>query len=282
MGAGLIALEAREWVFTAPGSTDNLSLLIWQSLAPTITANFSARSLDGWTIDVDGQIAGFGDSYMQDYDWIAPNNTGFGPDDWSDRSQHPDTALEWYLNGSLKVGNNVFMTGNSTVNLNAGLELTSTSWTASGGSAIYSDGGFRNVELDFTEGEPGITYRQLFPEIFAGVDGTMQEGPWQLSGGAKAGVTMMATATDIHWLRDRRFEETIDPALVLAANARLAYQVEDGMQVFVAGQIDNIFLGRSDTVIYEHSTGAEVFDSPDASGAQLFSATFTAGLTGSF
>jgi outer membrane protease len=64
-GVGVIDIEANELVYKAPGGS-KLSHLIWESTAPVISAEMTARSEAGWTAKFSGQIAFSGDSYMED------------------------------------------------------------------------------------------------------------------------------------------------------------------------------------------------------------------------
>jgi outer membrane protease len=78
-GIGIVSLEANEFVYAAAGSDTRLSQLIWQSTAPMLTGGLDVALPEGWTLSAKGQVALSGDSYMEDYDWIAPWATGRPP-----------------------------------------------------------------------------------------------------------------------------------------------------------------------------------------------------------
>jgi plasminogen activator len=280
---GILSLEGTEHVYTAAGSSDHLSLLVWQSLSPVLTAGFEVTLPESWTLDADVQIAASGNSYMEDYDWLGPFSPSFAFDDWSHRSQHEQTNLDWYIRGSLAIGYDFQIDESTTVNLNAGLKYIDVQWAAAGGSFIYSIGGFRDTAGVFTDA-PGITYRQQLPSVFVGLDTEFTKDNWTFNFGAQAGLTILATATDRHWQRipPLRFEETIMPAPTAAISARAAYNVNNNLSVFVAGNVEKVFPARSDTTIFNNNTNALLATAPDASGAELFSASLTAGLKGNF
>ena len=280
---GIIGIESREHVYTAPGSSDNLSLLIWQSAAPLLTAGFDVKLPEDWTFNAELQVATSGASYMEDYDWLQPHFISYNQDDWTHRSQHQNTNLDWYFNGSMALGKDFAVSESTTVNLKSGFKYVDVQWTASGGTGTYSYGAFRDTDLVFPD-TPGITYRQQLPSVFVGLDTQMVEGDWTVDFGVQAGVTFMAKATDRHWLRTPplRFEDFIVPSPTLAMSAGLSYEVSDGLKFFVDGNLEKVILGRGDVVIYENYTDVLLNSFPDTAGAELISASLAIGLKGEF
>lgn len=282
-GVGVLAIEGREYVFRDTGSPDYLSLLIWQSTAPLLTASLDVKLPSNWTFGAAANVALSGNSYMEDYDWLVPQPGRPNMENWSHQSKHDNTNLEWYFNGSMQVGYNVHQdkdVGN-TVNINAGVEYTDVQWTASDGSFIYSGlGGFRNIEGTFTG--RGITYRQQLPSLFAGLNGTFERDKWTFNLGAKAGITFSAKATDDHWMRNLRFVENVDAAPLLGLSAGAEYEVRQGLNLFISGKVEKVFLGRSDTEITNISTGTFRAGTTDASGADLATGVMKVGLKGNF
>ena len=280
-GFGAIGIEAREYVYNLSGSEDVLSLLIWQSIAPMATIDVKANLPDNWTLRARGRAAMAGDSYMEDYDWLTPYRPSFAFNDWTHRSQHPNTSLDWYLDGSLAVGKNLIVEPNATLNVNGGLRYTDVQWTATGGSFTYSVGGFRDTSGTFAD-TPAITYRQQLPVIFAGIDGEVTDGPWTYTADAQAGVVLFGLATDHHWMRDLRFLDIIRPAPVFSASASAAYDFSDSFGVFLSGSVEKVMVARADAESYDISTGALNSSFPNSSGAELGTISVSAGLKGSF
>lgn len=278
---GALGIEAREYVFNLAGSDDVLSLLIWQSLAPTASAEIKVTLPDDWTVKARARAALFGDSYMEDYDWLLPFRPSFAPGDWTHRSRHPNTILDWYLDGSLAIGKNVIVEPGITVNLNGGLKYTDVQWTARGGDFTYSIFGFRDTTGNFAD-VPGITYRQQLPVIFAGLDVGATDGQWTYNVDAKAGMTLFGLATDHHWLRDLRFLDRIKPTPMVSLHASVGYDFTDNFGVFLEGGIEKTFLGRADTEYYDIPSGTHLGTAADIGGAELGTISLSAGLEGSF
>lgn len=283
-GIGILSLEANEFVYAGPGSDTRLSQLIWQSTAPVLTAGLEVALPEGWTLAAKAQVAMGGDSYMEDYDWIAPWATGTGDDDWSHRSQHDDTDLDWYFNGSVLLGHDFAVSDNVTVNLNGGFKYTDVQWAAYGGSYVYSNGGFRNDVGDFPDGEPGISYRQSFPALVAGIDAEMVQDKWTFGVSAQGGFTLYGTGDDHHWQRNPvlNFIDHLESAPLLSVGASASYEVADGMNIFLAGTAEKIFTGRGDTDIYNDETGVLIGTELDGAGGDLFAASITGGIKGTF
>jgi plasminogen activator len=280
-GVGVLWLEGNEYVYQSGTTDDRLSQLIWQSTAPVLTAGLSVALPEGWTFAVDGKVGLSGDSYMEDYDWIAPYNTGYGDDDWSHRSQHDDTNLDWYFDGTVKVGHDFAVGDNVTVNVNGGLKYTDIQWAAKGGSYIYSTGGYRNDVGDFPDGEPAITYRQQFPAAVAGIDLTMVQDAWTFEMSAQGGFTFAATTTDNHWMRDLEITTEVESAALAAVSAKATFAVTEDMNLFIGGSAEQIFTGRADAH-YDYAVAPPDFDYDNGQGADLFAATLTAGIMGTF
>lgn len=281
--AGVLALEGREQVFTSSGSTNNLSLLIWQSVSPMVSARAQGTFGGGWTLTAEGRVAAGGFSYMEDYDWIAPWAPSFAFDDWSHRSQHSNTRLDWFAEGSVAVGYDFDLRGGMKANVNGGFAYTDVQWAASGGTGLYSTGGFRNDPRVFPN-SLGIIYRQQLPSTFIGIDTSIEHGDLTVDLGARGGVAFMQQATDRHFQRvpPLLFENPLVPAPTLGASAKLTYALNDRLGVFVDARIDKMFLARGPQIVSNMNTGAPVSFASDAMGAELLSGSLSAGLKGSF
>lgn len=277
-GVGVLALEGNEYVYQSSGSDDLLSKLVWQSTAPVATANLDFSLGDGWTLKLNGQAAMSGDSYMEDTDWSAPYATGYGEDDWSDKSQHENTDLDWYFQGSVALGKDVYKQDGLSVNVNAGLQYTDVQWTGNDGTYVYSQSGFRDSSGSFSG--KVISYRQQYPVAFTGVDMTMQQGNWTFGLGGQAGVAFGASSTDNHYLRDLVISDDFEAAPMIGASVKADYKLSDGLAVEAAAKAQTIFNLRGDST-YDYTSGSSTSYS-DIGGADLTSAVFTLGLNGRF
>lgn len=283
-GIGIVSLEANEYVYAGPTTDVRLSHLIWQSTAPMLTAGLDVALPEGWTFSAQAQVAMGGDSYMEDYDWIFPWATGTGDDDWSDRSQHDATDLEWYFNGSVLLGHDFAVSDNVIVNVNGGLKYTDAQWSAYGGDFVYSSGGFRNDIFSEADSTKMITYRQTFPALVAGIDAEVVEGAWTLGASAHAGLTFYSKADDQHYqtLVPTQFIDHLGSAPLVSVGASATYQIADGLNVFISGTAEKIFTGRGNEYVYDMTDGSLDLIAPDMGGGDLFAATLSAGLKGTF
>jgi outer membrane protease len=280
---GAMNLRANEFVFDG---NHTLSQLTWQSTAPVLRSGADVQLGGGFTLKAEGALALSGSSYMEDYDWrdydgVGPFVPGDGRDDWTDRSQHPDTQLDYFASGSAALGYDVVRGEAASINLNGGLQYSDVQWTASGGHALYSTGGFRNDSFDIPTG-PAATYRQQLPSVFAGVDGQMDSGSLHLGAMLRAGVTMFGRSTDEHWKRDLRFSDTLYLAPTLAIGANAALDLSPTSQVFVAARYTQVFTTRATSDVRNTNTGALVFHGSNSGGLDLRTIDITAGLKASF
>lgn len=283
VGTGVARLQANELVWSG---NHRLSQLIWQSTAPVLRAGFGVNFNNGWTVKANGTAALGGDSHMEDYDWIpyGPSNSiapGSDWDQWTHRSVHPDTRLDYYVDIDAAVGYDVFHTPEFTANINVGLKYTDVKWTASGGTGLYSGTAFRDTPMTFPD-SPGIDYNQKWPILFAGLDTEYRSGAFSLGLDARAGVTFKATAPDNHYLRNLRFVDNLQPAPVLSLRARAAYAISDTAELFVAGQYDRIYQVRGDTDYYTISGGTYLGSLTNVAGADFQAVTLTGGFKGTF
>ncbi|MGV8833182.1 MAG: omptin family outer membrane protease [Devosia sp.] len=275
-GIGVMYLEGNEYVFNGERT---LSKLIWQTKAPVLRGSVAIDVGNGFSISAEGSLAGLGSSYMEDYDWRVATNSF---DNWSDRSQHPDTGLDHFLTGAATVGYELVHDRDAVVRLHAGLKYTDVKWSAYGGSYVYSDGGFRNKTGNFADGAPAITYRQQLPEVFVGFDGDQYLGNVRLGGLLRGGMTVLAQSHDNHWMRDRLIVDNFRPAPTIALGADVGFALGPMAEFYIAGRYDQTFLMRGRSEYFNTQTGARTIVDDDLGGAELRSAEITAGLRGTF
>src|SRR5690606_23091651 len=122
--------------------------------------------------------------------------------------QHPGTQLAHYFAGDIALGKDMALGKAATLNLHGGLSYTDVRWNGYGGPYIYSDTGYRADTGTFPEGVPGISFQQRYPGVSLGASLAARHGPWTFSGQARGGVSVRASGTDHHWMRDMRFEDT--------------------------------------------------------------------------
>lgn len=284
VGAGVVGLRADETVYLVPGSPTELSHLYWSSVSPVLTSALKVKLPRDWTLDVKEQLGGSGVGDLVDYDWINPPGNNYSPGNWTDRSDSPNTGLDWYFNGSIVLGHDFHIKDNVTVNLNGGVKYTDVQWTASGGTYIYSSNspsGFRD-QVGSLPGGKGITYRQQLPEVIGGVDTNIVEGDWTFGLSAKAGLTLKASDADNHWLRSLLFVDNLNVAPVVSVGASAEKALSDRLKLYAAANYEKVFLARASDTIYDTTGGSSPVTFPDSAGAGLESVTVTGGLKASF
>jgi len=265
-GIGYAFINADEIVYSGP---NRISHLLWESQAPTVNGKVEVDFASGWTLRAGATFAFAGRSYMEDYDWFGPHFVSYDFGDWTHRSQHPDTRLAHYFSGDIALGRDLALSPAATLNLHAGIKYTDVRWNAYGGTAVYSDTGYRADTMGFPGGAGVISFQQRYPGVFLGASFAAHHGPWTLSGQARGGVAIRATDTDHHWRRDLRFEETYGAIPFAAAAARIDYAVNDRTRLFVGGDYQQFFHAVGDTATYAISTGAKGASYPQGAGMTL-------------
>lgn len=274
---GAMYLEGNEKVLNG---NYTVSHLIWQSTAPVLRGSLAVDVGAGLSLRAEGSVAAFGNSYMEDYDWLKGDDTF---DNWSHRSQHDDTRIDHYYTGAASLGYELVNDGSAVVRAHGGFKYTDVQWTAYGGTYLYSSaGGFRDIPGSIPDGVAGITYRQQFPELFVGIDGEEEYGNFRLGGLLRGGVTFLSVATDDHWLRNLRFVDDLYVAPTITAGIDVGFKLGANAELTLAARYDHIFEQRGDTRYYDISTGTQTGALSNVSAGGLRSAEITAGLRGSF
>lgn len=257
-----------------------VSHLIWQTATPVLRGSLAIDVGNGLSVRAEGSTAGFGKSYMEDYDWLKGNDTFAN---WSHRSQHPDTSLDHYFTGAASVGYELVKDESAVIRAHGGLKYTDTQWTARGGTYLYSStNGFRDQPGSITPGVAGITYRQQLPEVFLGIDGEERYGSFRVGGLLRGGLTFLAVATDDHWLRNLRFVDTLYAAPTFTAGADIGFALGRNAELTLAARYDQIFEQRGDTKYHAINSGAQTGGLMGVAAGGLRSAEITAGLRGQF
>ena len=274
---GAMYLEGNEKVMVGDYT---LSHLIWQSTAPVLRGSIAADVGGGFSLRAEGSVAGFGSSYMEDYDWTKGDDTFAN---WSHRSQHPDTNLDHYFTGAASLGYELVRDATTVVRAHGGFKYTDTKWTAYGGTYLYSsDGGFRDQPGSIADGVAGATYRQQFPELFLGIDGEEHYGNFRVGGLLRAGMTFLSVTTDDHWLRNLRFVDSLYVAPTVTVGMDVGYALGENAELTLAARYDHIFEQRGNTQYFNIATGAPTGAINDVAAGALRSGEVTVGLKGSF
>lgn len=284
-GFGEASITAHEHVYLGSSGDQNLSLLIWESMAPIASVDMKARFPGAWTLRGHFDAALPGGAKMTDYDWIAPYNTGYGMDDWSHRSISPNTHLDFYFNGDVALGRDLPITEEFTVNVNGGVKYTDVQWNAVGGSFIYSDStfGYRG-RIGTIPDVSAVRYRQRLPTVFAGLDTSINDGPWSLEVGAKAGLIVYGNSVDYHYLRDPPFTitDTLNFGQMLSADAKLDFNFNDHLGAYLQGSYEKVMAAHIPSDYRLLSNGQTYIHNEKIGGAELDTWSLSGGLKGYF
>lgn len=275
-GVGAVFLEGNEYVFNGPRT---LSHLIWQSRAPVLRGSIAIDVGGGFSVSAEGSGAMFGSSYMEDYDWLIATDSF---DNWTHRSQHPDTDLDHYWTGAATLGFDLVNDDTAVVRLHSGFKYTDVQWSSYGGSYIYSVNGFRDTVGSFAAGDPAIRYRQQLPEIFLGLDGEENYGNIRMGGLLRGGLSVFAQTRDNHWMRDLLVVDTMRVAPTLSAGADIGFALGPLAELYIAARYDQAFLMRGKAEYFDTTTGVRTIAGDDLAGADFRSVEVTAGLRGTF
>ncbi len=277
---GLMNITANELVYGGGGK--RVSQLVWKSGGVQVIGGVLRVDLDqDWWVSARGRIGVNGDGRMADYDWLRPFAPGPRNDQWSDRSLHPDTRLNHYVELGLELRRDLLESDATMAGLGAGFAYTDVKWTAWGGSYIYSIKGFRDSRGTFADRSKGISYRQILPAPYLGVHASHRIGDLTLSGVLNGGLAIGAGGQDDHWARSLRFNDHFDTAPTLSLEASADYAINPSASLYLSGSFDRMFRVKADTTMIDRLTGGRAIFRNGA-GADFQSAAITFGIRGRF
>lgn len=278
-----------EQVYYGPKDSRLLSRLFWDtSSAAGLTGNVRYGFTDQLSVYGSATIGFLANSYMTDYDWRARDT--FGIDDWTDRSQHPDTALDHYYALDIGARFTVLQNSDRDFGVIGGVRYTDVKWSARGGDYVYSgctsfpdDCYFREDIGNFPDGQPGITYQQKLPAYYTGIAGSIDQGLWTFDGALKIGATVGARDIDHHWQRDILFLGDFKPGLYLGVSANANYRVKENVRLSFGFSYDHYGLVKGSVTTYSIATGEfSGFEPANSGGAALRALRLSAGLNAKF
>jgi omptin len=272
---GLMNIDAGEFVYDGE---DRLSQLDWESRGVVVfSVEAEAELKSDYLLKANFGAGMDGDSTMTDYDWLDA-----GTSDWTDRSLHPDTRLEHYVNGSLELHKRMWGDDDTDLHLGAGFKYTDLKWGAYGGSYVFSSaGGFRDVVGSFDEDERVISYRMQVPVTYASISATQEIGQLTLVGNLKAGLSLGIDGTDDHWMRDLRFYDRMHAAPMIGLDVTASYAMAENFSLHLGGAFEKIFEAGGDTETVDYAQGT-VSGPESGAGASFRSMSFTFGVSRQF
>jgi outer membrane protease len=204
---------------------------------------------------------------MEDYDWLGLDD---GVTDWTDRSVHEDTELDYFTRVDLNLQYDFLRMPVLTLGGLLGARVTGIQWSAYGGDYVYTSDpatSFRDEIGSFTDGEIGITYEQAWLVPYIGIAASLDMGNLRISASAVGSPLAYGTDDDVHWLRDLNFIDDFEPTNFLGAAAELSYRYGPQYQFFVNATAERYFRTSGDTTLIDITSGASAYYGGDVSGA---------------
>jgi outer membrane protease len=277
LSLGHLQASAHEVVFGGASNDGEWSHLIWDTEhALTVDAGIRHEWGPRLSLHAEFSTALVDEGHMVDYDWL-----GSTPQ-WTDRSIHPDTSLDAYYRLDVGASWAFFKGERFSLAALTGFRYIDISWTARGGSYVYSTdpsfGLFRDDEGDFPKGEKGISYRQKIPGFYSGPDWKWNAGKLAVTTSAIVGVTVGATDRDRHWNRNVLFDESFDPQIFFGIQAGMSYALTSTLRLFADARYDHYELMKGTMRVTDLSSHRVETIPGDAAGASFGSWQFRTGL----
>lgn len=279
MYGGYLKGESRELVYNAD-TGQKVSQLNWIiDEAYVVGGSVSVRANDWLTLRLGGWTPLKSNNTMNDYDWQL---TGHG--DWSDRSHHPDTRINHaaMIDAGAKARLAAFGKTNlfdrATLDLLAGFRWLNISWTSYGGSGIYSDGGFRNETVNFTEGQAGLAYEQWFNTPYVGVSGSISKGRFTFAAELTGSLWGWGSDKDNHYNRTLLFEEQFSRINMAAGDFSLIYALSKNVDLVSRFVYTKYFEAQSAATQQNYASGTTEYAPGNAAGMDHQNMLFSLGL----
>ncbi len=219
--AGQVAGSASELVFDYPlGEKFKVSELTWD-LQDVALAGVRASVGLGRRLTFSAGVRralSEGRGGMVDRDWMYSQAIAFGlldaddvtDDDWTHESRHPDTTVDEAT--LLDLGLSVLAWESGPLRLGGvlGFARDSWSWSARGGTFVYSRDGFRDWTGQFRSDDGReplvISYEQRYSIPYVGLTASWEHPVFRISARVLASPAVSGSDEDYHALRDTTFD----------------------------------------------------------------------------
>ena len=279
MYGGYLKGQSRELVYE-PSTGHKNSELFWTiDDAYVVGGTVSVRANDWLTLRVGGWTPMKSHNTMNDYDW-ALNGHG----DWSDLSHHPDTRINHAAmidagaKGRVATFGKTKVFDQASLDLLAGFRWLNISWTAYGGSGIYSINGFRNQNIKFDEGLGGLAYEQWYNMPYVGLGGSISKGRFTLAAELTGSFWGWGSSKDQHYDRTFVSEEQYSKIAMAAGDFSLAYALSKNFDIVGRFVYTKYFESQSPLTILDYKTGLTDYSPGNASGMDHQNMLFSLGV----
>lgn len=252
LSLGALSGKTKERVYEPEEGGRKISQLDWRyNNAAIINGAVNWNILDRVSVGASGwsTLDGRG-GYMTDRDWVDSRNPG----QWTDESRHPGTRLNYANEYDLFIKGWFLNETDYRLGLMAGYQENRYSFSASGGSYIYSeDGGFRNETGTFPPGERTIGYKQRFKMPYVGLTGRYRYDRFEFGGAFKYSNWVRTTDNDEHYGREITFRSKIKNQRFYAVSANAGYFVTPVTKIYVEGTWSRVTNKKGNVSLYDRT-----------------------------
>ncbi|HAI6729053.1 TPA: omptin family outer membrane protease [Escherichia coli] len=278
LSLGTLSGKTKERVYAPEEAGRKVSQLDWKySNAAIIKGGINwdlhprlSVGASGWTtLDHKG-------GNMVDSDWLNKNK----PDTWTHESRHPDTRLNFANEFDLNVKGWILNEPDYHLGLMAGYQESRYSFTARGGSYIYSsEEGFRDLTGKFPDGERAIGYKQRFKMPYIGLTGSYRYEDFELGGTFKYSGWVESSDNDEHYDPSKRitYREKVKNQNYYSVAINAGYYVTPDAKVYVEGTWNRVTNKKGNTTLYDHNDNTYDYIKNGA-GIESYSFITTVGL----
>lgn len=279
---GYLSGESRELVLDAgTGHVD--SRLIWTINKAAVVGGAITIHPEPWmSVKLSGWMPISSVNTMDDFDYLQP-----AINDWTDQSHHDDTKLNHASLIDFRVGLRVLNLPATQYFERASLEVLgghrrfNVSWSASGGSYVYSSGGgFRNDAGNFADGQQVINYEQWMHTPFLGLGGTLGLGRWSVDGSVIGSLWGWASDRDDHVLRTTEFNDYFNNVKMVGTDVTLNYALNDRMAIFGRFEYQQYFEAHGSGFSRDYSTNTVTSAPGDSAGFSSNTMVLSVGFKG--
>lgn len=283
---GQIAGTCSETLFDYPhGRKFVVSDLQWDYDNVTIAGMTASAGIgDRYRVNI-GYWSAFsgGSGLMVDRDWIygdaAAETLVPDDDDWTHESRHPDTSLDG--GAMLDLNLNILALRAAPFSLRGilGFKRDSWSWSARGGTYIYSNYGFRSTAGVFESGEQVIEYRQDYAIPYLGIGANWSTRALLVDAHILVSPAIWASATDYHNLRDTTFESDFFGGVYVGLGLTATWVINQRCAVTIRGEYQSISRLAGDVTVTAPDSRSVY---PGASGAGMEALMYSLGTSWRF
>ena len=278
LSLGTLSGKTKERVYDPEENRRKISQLDWKyNNAAIIKGSINWDLLSRLSVEASGWTTlSHKGGNMVDRDWDDADK----PNIWTDESRHPNTRLNFANEFDLNIKGWFRNEPYSSLGFMAGYLENCYSFTARGGSYIYStEGGFRDVTGSFPNGERAIGYKQRFKIPYIGLTGSYRYKSFEFGGLIKYSNWVKSSDNDEHYAPERRitYRSKVKGQNYYSIAANAGYYITPNAKVYVEGIWSRITNNKGDTSLYDRNDNTSEHVK-NAAGIENYSFITTAGL----